>query len=175
MKTPLKLLLFFTLTLHLTTACTNYYYIVRHAEKAATPADNPPLTQAGQQRAVVLCDSLRDKGINRIFVSQFDRTKQTAAPAAGLLGITPIEYTTTAASPNIEGLADQLRAAGDVNILVVGHTSNIPGLILNLTGIDIGMINENDFVNFFVIKRVRKDGELTYTLHRRGTYGAPSP
>lgn len=175
MKTPLLFLFPFILSLCLTTGCNNYYYIVRHAEKAAAPPDNPPLTPAGQQRAVALGDSLRDKNIKLIFVSQFERTKQTAAVTAGLTGVSPTEYTVTGANPNIQGLADQLRAAGDKNILVVGHTNNVPGLILNLTGVDIGIIPENDFDNFFVIKRVRKDGGVTYTLHRRGTYGAVSP
>jgi hypothetical protein len=58
----------------------------------------------------------------------------------------------------------------------VGHSDTVPALILNLTGENIGNIPDDDYDNFFVIKRVRNNNNnVTFTLVRRGTYGAASP
>lgn len=153
------------------TSCTTRYYIVRHAEKASNPASDPPLTQAGHQRAIALCDTLRHKNVKHIFVSQYLRTQQTAAPSASLLQLTPLEYD---AGQNASVLATQLRALNN-NALVVGHSNTVPALILSLTGTSIGTIPENDFDNFYVVKRYKGLGSTTYTLELQGTYGAPSP
>jgi broad specificity phosphatase PhoE len=52
----------------------------RHAEKAAAPPKDPPLTEAGKKRAEVLAFMLADAGVDAIYVTEFQRTKQTAAP-----------------------------------------------------------------------------------------------
>jgi phosphohistidine phosphatase SixA len=166
------LTLLLVVSLGLNSACTNYYYIVRHAEKGDGSPNDPNLSDAGRRRALVLCDSLRNKNISKIFVSQYVRTQQTAQPTAGLLGTTPTPYD---AHANVSVLADQMKASGDVNLLVVGHSDTVPALILNLTGENIGNIPDDDYDNFFVIKRVRNNNNVTFTLVRRGTYGAASP
>ncbi|HEY7235878.1 MAG TPA: histidine phosphatase family protein, partial [Gemmatimonadaceae bacterium] len=63
--------------------------LVRHAEKAATPADDPPLTKAGQARARALAVIAHDAGVTAIVTTQFVRSRTTAEPAASALGITP--------------------------------------------------------------------------------------
>ncbi|MBC7778247.1 MAG: histidine phosphatase family protein [Phycisphaerae bacterium] len=158
-------------------ACTTRYYIVRHAEKnegVDAPAPNgPSLTAAGKLRALALRDSLKNKNVTRIFVSQYLRTQLTADASAGEFHITPTPYNRDAA---IETLAAQLRAV-DGNTLVVGHSDIVPALILALTGTSLGYdrIPDDDFDNFFIVKRYKGLGPVTYTLERRGTYGAISP
>lgn len=164
-------ILLFMAMIGLSSCYTSYYYVVRHAEKASTPADNPPLTAAGQQRAIALCDSLRNKNVKRIFVSQYLRTQQTAQPSASLLQVTPTQYN---ASQPVDSLA-KLKGIGGQNVLVVGHSNTVPQLILKLTGVNIGQIPDNDFDNFYVIKRVKNSSGDTFTLFRTDTYGAPSP
>ncbi|MBK8922913.1 MAG: histidine phosphatase family protein [Saprospirales bacterium] len=158
-------------------SCYNYYYIVRHAEKA-TPPSNPdtqtPLTPAGRDRAEALCDTLRSKNIGKIFESQYVRTQQTAEPTQTALGITPVQYNNPAGTAD---LVTQLRATTS-NVLVVGHTNNIPGIIEGLTGgavpaADI-VIPDSDYDNLFVVRRNRCKNPDRYTLYRR-TYGLPSP
>src|SRR5213078_4827272 len=52
--------------------------LVRHAEKAAAPADDPPLTAAGEARAKDLLDAVRDARVTAIVTTQLVRAKSTA-------------------------------------------------------------------------------------------------
>src|SRR5215471_7959478 len=63
--------------------------LVRHADKAAQPADDPPLTTAGMKRAQDLATTLQDAGVTAIITTQLRRTRETAQPLATALGLTP--------------------------------------------------------------------------------------
>ena len=63
--------------------------LVRHAEKAAEPADDPPLTAAGATRADALVDLVKDAGVTAVVSTQFQRTRLTAAPTAAKLALRP--------------------------------------------------------------------------------------
>src|SRR5205823_9140645 len=64
-------------------------FIVRHAEKAASGGDNPDLSEAGRARAETLASMLKDAGVSAIYVTEFKRTQQTAAPLAKMLHLDP--------------------------------------------------------------------------------------
>ena len=57
-------------------------FIVRHAEKATTGGNDPDLSVAGQKRAEALARILKDSQITAVFVTEFKRTQETAAPTA---------------------------------------------------------------------------------------------
>ena len=63
--------------------------LVRHADKAAQPADDPPLTAAGAKRAQDLAAALRNAGVTAIITTQLRRTRETAQPLATALGLVP--------------------------------------------------------------------------------------
>jgi hypothetical protein len=63
--------------------------VVRHANKAAEPTDDPPLTQAGLKRAEDLAQALRNAGVTAIITTELHRTRETAEPLAKALGLTP--------------------------------------------------------------------------------------
>jgi hypothetical protein len=55
------------------------FFLVRHAEKV-DDSEDPPLSEVGHQRAQTLVSLLRDARIERIYSSDFVRTRDTAAP-----------------------------------------------------------------------------------------------
>ena len=130
-------------------------FIVRHAERAdaGTPAAkvsgaDPDLSEAGRARAASLAAVLKDAKITAIYVTEYKRTAQTAAPLAQALGIQPIAIT----SKDVPGLAEKVRAAAG-NVLVVGHSNSVPTLIKALGGADPPTIAEEEFDNLFVVSR----------------------
>jgi broad specificity phosphatase PhoE len=56
--------------------------VVRHAEKAATPANDPPLTEAGVARAKALAVVLADADVQAVISTPLVRTRETARPTA---------------------------------------------------------------------------------------------
>ena len=95
--------------------------IVRHAEKAIGETDDPPLSDAGRAGAETLSRMLRDSEISAIFTTEFKRTKETAAPIAIALKITPTHGNT---------IPDLIKALG-INVPV--------------------KIPENDYDHFFIV------------------------
>src|SRR6266567_7583690 len=81
-------------------------FVVRHAEKAKGEGNDPQLSPAGHERANALSRILKDWQITAIFVTEFIRTQETAAPTAKETHITP----TIVPSRDVAGLALKLRA-----------------------------------------------------------------
>lgn len=143
MKRFLSLLLVFAVCLSAATAQSTIF-IVRHAEKAGDGGNDPDLSDLGRARAETLANMLKDAGISAIYVTEFKRTQQTAAPLAKALGIT---VTTLPAKDNA-ALVAKLRASNG-NALVVGHSDTIPDLIKALGISEPINIAENDYDNLF--------------------------
>jgi broad specificity phosphatase PhoE len=80
-------------------------FLVRHGEQASGANGDAPLTDAGQRRASVLATVLKDAGLTAIYVSESQRTMQTAEPLAQALRIAP----TRLPRRDIEGLITRLR------------------------------------------------------------------
>lgn len=102
-------------------------FLVRHAEKM--PGPDPVLTSDGKARAEALADLLEDAGIEHIHSSDYQRTRQTAAPLAGRLDL-PIRLYDPRDLP---ALAAQLSEEGGRH-LVVGHSNTTPPLADALGG-----------------------------------------
>jgi broad specificity phosphatase PhoE len=120
-------------------------FIVRHAERADSSKDSD-LSEAGRARAEALAKMLKDANITAIYVTEFKRTQQTAAPLAKALGI-PV---TTLPAKDNAALIAKLRTLNG-NVLVVGHGDTIPGLIKELGISDPINIADNDYDNLFEI------------------------
>jgi broad specificity phosphatase PhoE len=133
-------------------------FIVRHAEKAATEGNDPDLSVAGQKRAETLARILKDSQITTVFVSEFKRTQETAAPTAKEARLNPI----VVPSNDVAGMAARVRALSG-NALVVGHGNTIPQLIEAL-GITTSIaIPENDYSEIFVV--LMHDPPQLFRLH----------
>ncbi len=122
-------------------------FIVRHAEKNPGPGKDPDLSDAGRARAELLARVLRDAGLTAIYVTEFKRTQQTAAPLAKALGIEAEKM----AARDATSLAAKLRGLAQGRALVVGHSNTIPDLIKALGLVDSIEMAESDYDNLFVI------------------------
>jgi len=126
-------------------------FIVRHAEKGQAGGDDPDLSEAGRARAEALAKMLKDANITAIYITEFKRTQQTAAPLAKALGITA----TTVPAKNTAALIAKLRGSNG-NALVVGHGNTIADLIKALGISEPINIAENDYDNLFGVVLVEK-------------------
>lgn len=134
-------------------------FLVRHAEKANTPASDPGLTADGEARALALADALRDADVRAILVSQYARTQLTAMPTARRAGLdltvvairADAMSTAAAVDANVRATAERIRANPGRNALVVGHSNTVPAIIRALGAPDPGPIAEDDYDDFFVV------------------------
>jgi len=130
-------------------------FLVRHAERAdggmpppSMTSPDPDLSAAGKTRAESLAALLKDARITAIYVTEFQRTRQTAAPLAQALGIEP----TVVSTKEVASLAAKLEGARG-NVLVVGHTNTLPEVLKSLGVSDTVTIGEQDFDNLFIVTR----------------------
>ncbi|CAN5909224.1 hypothetical protein BH11GEM2_BH11GEM2_09520 [soil metagenome] len=63
--------------------------LVRHVEKGAEPAADPPLTMKGALRSAAFVGFVKDVGIAVVVTTQYVRPRGTGAPVAASLAITP--------------------------------------------------------------------------------------
>jgi broad specificity phosphatase PhoE len=121
-------------------------FIVRHAEKANTGGKDPDLSVRGQKRADALAHILKDSQITSVFVTEFKRTQETAAPAARAAHVSP----TMIPANDIGALVEKLRALNG-NALVVGHGNTIPDLLKALGIATPVSIPEDDYTEIFAV------------------------
>jgi broad specificity phosphatase PhoE len=144
--------------------------LVRHAEKAAEPANDPPLTEAGRARAAALWNAVKDAHVSAAIVTQFARTAQTAEPTVATSHATVSVVTTTGAD-HAARVAAAVRAHPGETVLVVGHSNTVPDIIAALGLPKPAAICDSEYDNLYVVT-MQSDGK-TSMVHSR--YGAPSP
>ncbi|WP_348692635.1 histidine phosphatase family protein [Duganella fentianensis] len=155
MKLKLKLLLAMVamLTAPLAGWCQpTQVFIVRHAEKAAEPKDDPAISAVGVARAETLAQVLAATNIRTILTTQYLRTQQTAAPTAKQFGLTPKVLTIQrgqAQAHIAEVVAEVRKSTGPV--LVVGHSNTVAGIVAGLSSSKPVTLCETSFANLFVV------------------------
>ena len=121
-------------------------FVVRHAEKATAGNDDPDLSVAGRKRADALARILKDSQITAVFVTEFKRTRETAAPTANAAQVVP----TVVSANDTAALVAKLRASKG-NALVVGHGNTIPNLMKAL-GIETPItIPDDNYTEILVV------------------------
>jgi len=142
-------------------------FLVRHAEKQDTAGD-PALTEAGWQRAQQLASLLRDAGIGFIYSTDFMRTRGTAAPLAGQLGLPVTLYDWN----ERDTLVAELKTPGHRS-LVVGHSDTTPELVVMLGGEPGPPIDEPGEYDRLYVVSIGADGRVTTELRRYGNANVP--
>lgn len=139
-----------------TTATT--FVVVRHAEKADDGSKDPPLTGAGEARAVALAQSLAQAPLRAAYATAYRRTQQTAAPAARVHALAVATYD---ASLPAAVFAERLRRAHrDGTVLIVGHSNTVPGIAAALCGCPVAPIGDDEYDRHLSI-RIGADGTAT--------------
>lgn len=105
--------------------------LVRHAEKAATPPDDPPLTDRGTQRAQCLARTLAPLGVTALYATQLRRTQDTLAPLSDATG----HPVTVIPAQDSATWAETLAALDPgARVVVAGHSNTLPALVGSLGG-----------------------------------------
>jgi probable phosphoglycerate mutase len=139
-------------------------FLVRHAEQASG-SDDPPLTETGQRRAKALVTVLKDAGLTAIYVSELQRTLQTAEPLAQALQIEP----TRLHRRDIEGLLGQLRTQhADGRVLIVSHSLTIPRVLKAFGHPEEVVIEREEYDRLFVIVSKPTGPPLVFVLRYSG-------
>lgn len=144
------------------TGCSTTYYIVRHAEKAAPSATDkmmaadPPLTEAGEQRAIALKETLKGAGVRNIFSTNTRRTLATATPLSEAEGRLPISLYNT--KDTLSRFIDRLRLIHKGNVLIVGHSNTVDDIVNALVGKTVipGDLADTQYDNLYEVKRKGK-------------------
>jgi broad specificity phosphatase PhoE len=143
--------------------------LVRHAEKAAVPGDDPPLDAVGERRARSLAEALRATKVDAVLVTQYRRTALTAAPLAAAARITPrVVDTRMGGTVHASAVAEAVRGESGKTVLVVGHSNTIPAIVRALGGTAADM-SDADYDDLYILIMSPAG---TRTIHAR--YGAPA-
>jgi phosphohistidine phosphatase SixA len=105
------------------------FFIVRHAERY--PGFNGHLTWYGRERAGDLMRLLKDSGIQKIYVTPYSRTLETADSLRLLQKIDTSVYLIDSTGDDLAGRLKKHKDYGK-KILIVGHENTVPGILRKL-------------------------------------------
>ena len=144
--------------------------LVRHAERATEPANDPILTEAGTQRAQALKEVLRGAGVTSVITTHLQRTQLTAKPLAETNGLSFI-VVRAGGSGHVDSVAAAVnrRPAGDV-VLVVGHSNTIPAIVGALGGPKLPDLCDMQYSMLYVLEFPSPGARPRFIEAR---YGAP--
>ena len=130
--------------------------LVRHAERAAEPSDDPGLSPAGEERAERLGAMLAGSGVTHLFASQFARTQRTLEPLAKATGVRVQQVEAGARQALLRALAALPRGAVAV---VAGHSNTVPPLLAKLAPDAAAVtIADDEYDRLLVVTQCGEDG-----------------
>lgn len=144
--------------------------IVRHADKAAQPAADPPLTEAGTARAQALAEMLRNANVAAVLHTPTVRTRETALPTARQFGLAPEVLPLGPAAVHAEVVAEAVRKHAGKTVLVVGHSNTVMKYIAALGGPVRPDLCDHQYDGIYTL--VIAHGETRVV---EGRYGPPNP
>lgn len=153
-------------------------FLVRHAEKAPTPPEDPPLNDKGKARSEKLSEMLQKAGIKAIYTSQFLRTKLTVEPLARRLGLTAVEIPIKmdrakpylVSEESTRAFTDKVYENAGGAVLIVGHSNTLPEIIKMLGGDAVPELGEKEYDDIFIVTVYEKGKSKVV----RVKYGEPS-
>lgn len=151
----MRILLISLTMLCITASCSHTIYVVRHAEKALPAGtstmmkNDPPLSEAGKERAETLKDVLKTEKIRYIFATNTIRTQSTGEPTSAYFNLSIETYSPVPDSAFIYRLKTLKK-----NALVVGHSNTVDDIVNMLCGSPKipGDLKETEYDNLFILK-----------------------
>jgi phosphohistidine phosphatase SixA len=126
--------------------------LVRHAEKADVPGNDPPLSAAGQARAKALAEALAHVPVSAVITSSFKRTVQTGALVAQQRNLRAEAIGLDAGTAaHVAAVAAAVRAKSGV-VLVVGHSNTVPAILAALGGPRLPDICDASYATMFLLQ-----------------------
>jgi len=123
--------------------------LVRHAEKGATPASDPPLTSQGLQRAESLARMFANTPISAIYTTPYARTRQTAAPLAAAKRLTPIEVEAGRSYP--QDIVRRVNEQRGGTFVVVGHSDTTRDVLRAFGFVEAKDIPDSEYDNLYIV------------------------
>ncbi len=120
-------------------------YVMRHLDTPEGERD-PDLTPQGQARAQALVAWFKGKPLTAILVSDFKRTRQTAAPLAAERGVAVIVY-----DPRDTRALIVLAKAATGPVLIVGHSNTVPAIVEGLGGPRFPDLKHEEFGDIWTV------------------------
>ena len=140
--------------------------LVRHAEKAAAPANDPPLTDVGIARARTLAAVLSDASVGAVIATPTVRSRETARPTADALGLTIETVAFAPVALHAKAVAEAVMKHSGKTVLVVGHSNTVPAIVAALGGPKMADLCETQYS---VIITIVLDGRSVRVI--RSSYG----
>lgn len=134
-------------------------YMIRHAEKADASA-NPHLSEAGKIRAEKWKSFFNDIALDFIYSTDYNRTRETAAPVAISKRKEVVLY--NPAEVSLEALINK---HPNKTLLIVGHSNTVPAQINALLAREefIAM-KDSEFGNLYLIEIEGKEIKTTLRI-----------
>lgn len=121
--------------------------VVRHAEKAAEPKSDPPLTDQGRERAKLLERMLVEAGPTLLLGTELIRTQRTLEPLAAELGLLVDVHE----SDDPYGMAARVVELDRPVSVVAAHGDTIVPILEALTGLDLENLHPIEYDDFFIV------------------------
>ena len=134
------------------------YYVMRHLQKADGP--DPALSAEGAANAQRLAALFEGRAKPQaIYVSTTRRARETAAPLAARLGLTPKEYNPT----DTAAVVARVRAEPGP-VLIVGHSNTVPDIVAALGGPRPAPLADSDYGAVWMVTKDGKTEQLALKL-----------
>jgi len=147
--------------------------VVRHAEKLTNAGGDPHLSADGLARAEALARAADVARVDVVYVTQYQRTRETAQPLIAKYAppVVSLPIDLAKPAPHAIALAKSIvdKESGKV-VLVVSHSNTVPAIVNALAGVTVPPIGDNEYDRLYVIT-LREGVRPTVIVAR---FGAPS-
>jgi len=122
-------------------------YLIRHTEKQLDAGRDPELTEQGHARARNWARLLSDVSLDKVYSTDYIRTRDTAKPIAASQNISVQLY-----DPGSVDFEAFIKENLNSNVVVVGHSNTIPAFTNGLLGEKrYEELDESNYDSLFVV------------------------